>query len=149
MPLAIESCPLIKKGAGRVVTGTFKHSSNAVVDIYINGRERPIGTTANHPFWSEDRAEFIRADQLEFGERLRSFTGSAYVTKVVPRRIPETVYNLEVQVDHVYHVSTNGLLVHNGTPCPFEQIRLLRQLHEMPEFMLDEGGYSGTAALIR
>jgi hypothetical protein len=32
--------------------------------------------------------------------------------------MPSAVYNLEVQVDHVYHVGTAGVLVHNTTPMP-------------------------------
>ncbi len=81
-------------------------------------RRGPIGTTANHPFWSEDRQQFVRADELRRGERLRAFHGTPRVMDVHSRQAPEPVYNLEVEVDHVYHVGTDGILVHNAIPCP-------------------------------
>ena len=80
-----------------------------VLDHGVKGLERPIGTTANHPFWSEDRHRFVRADRLEIGERLRSRVGTARVLSVTPRTTPETVYNLEVNVSHVYHVAGTGI----------------------------------------
>ena len=75
--LAIEPCPPISSGPGHVVTGTFRHQSAAVVDVHVSGLAAPIGTTANHPFWSEDRQTFVRADALLPGERLRTLTGCA------------------------------------------------------------------------
>ena len=56
---------------GHIVTGTFRHHNAKVVDLYVEGEESPIGTTVNHRFWSEDRWEFVRADSLREGERLR------------------------------------------------------------------------------
>jgi hypothetical protein len=77
--------------------------------------EKPIGSTGNHPFWSEDRQEFVRADKLQPGERLKTLQGITRVTNVVARGSPVPVYNIEVQVDHTYHVASVGVLVHNGT----------------------------------
>ncbi len=70
--LAIGPCPRIPPGPGRVVTGTFAHRSAKIVDVYVEGLSAPIGTTANHPFWSEDRRAFVRADALKPGELLRA-----------------------------------------------------------------------------
>lgn len=83
--------------------------------MFIDGIPDPVGTTANHLFWSETRQQFVRADELARHESLRTLDGIARVEKVVPRASGEPVYNLEVQVDHVYHVSQFGVLVHNGT----------------------------------
>lgn len=120
--LAIEPCPEITPCPGdgyRIVTGTFQHFSSDIIDLYIDGLPHPIGTTANHPFWSETRQQFVRADTLIPGEHLRAFNGTPMVTAAFPRPGPTTVYNLEVQVTHTYHITKNGLLVHNGTPsCP-------------------------------
>jgi Bacterial EndoU nuclease/Pretoxin HINT domain len=116
--LDIQPCPQIQSGPGRVVTGTFHHSAHNVVDVFVQGQDKPIGATGNHPFWSQDRQDFVRADQLREGERLRTLEGLAQVVAVIPRAGPEPVFNLEVQVDHVYHVASSGILVHNGTPCP-------------------------------
>jgi hypothetical protein len=99
-----------------VVTGTFKHSSAKVIDLYVEGLVEPIGTTANHLFWSEDRAQFVRADELSLGERLRTVQGRPAVARVSPREERIVVYNLEVAGSHTYHVTQAGVLVHNATP---------------------------------
>jgi hypothetical protein len=117
--LTIEPCPPTKLRSGlRVVTGVFKHRASKVLDVYVEGLDEPIGTTPNHPFWSEDRQSFVRADELKEGEHLRAFNGTPIVRRVVPLEDPEPVFNLEVQCDHVYHVAKNGVLVHNSGPCP-------------------------------
>jgi hypothetical protein len=113
--LAIEPCPPIQPRPGlRVVTGTFKHRASQVLDMYVEGLDEPIGTTPNHPFWSEDRQTFVRADELKQGEHLRAFNGTPIVRRVVPLAAPEPVFNLEVQCDHVYHVARSGVHVHNS-----------------------------------
>lgn len=117
--LSIESCPALKHDSRyRIVTGTFKHQASKVLDLHVEGLDEPIGTTPNHPFWSEDRQQFVRADELKEGEHLRAFNGTPIVRRIVPLADPEPVFNLEVQCDHVYHVAKNGVLVHNSTPCP-------------------------------
>ena len=119
--LAIEPCPTFKHDRRfRIVTGTFKHQASKVLDVYVEGLDEPIGTTPNHPFWSEDRQTFVRADELKEGEHLRAFNGTPIVRRIVPLADPEPVFNLEVQCDHVYHVAKNGVLVHNSNPCPLD-----------------------------
>jgi hypothetical protein len=118
--LSIAPCPEIStrpSRTARVVTGTFKHQSARVIDLYVEGLSEPIGTTGNHPFWSEDRQQFVRANDLLSGERLRTFDGTPRVTRLVPRMENAPVYNLEIQTEHVYHVCRTGLLVHNGYVC--------------------------------
>jgi hypothetical protein len=76
-----------------------------------------IGTTANHPFWSVDRQEFVRAGSLEIGERLKTLSGNVKVVQQkLPRPSPEPVFNLEVHAEHVYFVGEDGVLVHNSGP---------------------------------
>ena len=116
--LKVGRCPTIEAGPGRVVTATFKHQSAAVFDVAVEGLDEPIGTTGNHPFWSEDRQAFVRADALFEGERLRTLEGISQVVSVTERGPPEPVFNLEVQVDHIYCVAESGVLVHNGTSLP-------------------------------
>jgi hypothetical protein len=115
--LGLEPCPPVSPGPGRVVTATFHHQAVWTIDIRISGLDEPIGTTPNHPFWSQTKLEFVRADQLSPGEEVLTLTGPAIVESISPRGPPEPVYNLEVQVDHVYHVAQSGVLVHNGNPC--------------------------------
>ena len=76
--LSIGECPQMSPRPGprfQVVTGTFKHHSKKVIDVRIDGLAAPIGATPNHPFWSEDKQDFVRADQLQPGERLRQPPG--------------------------------------------------------------------------
>ena len=114
--LAVGPCPDIAPGPGRVVTATFHHQSTHTLDLRLEGVAEPIGCTANHPIWSEAKQEFVRADQLTSGEAVRTLHGITRVVSVTDRGRPEPVYNIEVQVDHTYHVSVAGLLVHNGGP---------------------------------
>jgi hypothetical protein len=116
--LAIEPCPPLASGPGRTVTGTFAHSAADVLDLEIEGLDTPLGCTANHPFWSEDRQDFVAAGSLTIGEHLRTESGTLrQVTRITPRRGPPVaVFNLEVDAEHVYYVSTAGVLVHNTYP---------------------------------
>ncbi|MDB5389229.1 MAG: repeat-associated core domain protein, partial [Planctomycetaceae bacterium] len=111
----IRPCPVIRPGPGRVVTGTFKHQSARVVDVYVEGSEEPIGATGNHPFWSEDRKDYVRADELKAGERLRTFDErTPRVSEIIPRDEYAQVFNLEIQSAHVYYIGDTTLLVHNA-----------------------------------
>jgi hypothetical protein len=115
--LAVESCPPIDAPPSpdcRVVTGRFCHASAEVLDLRVTGLPEPIGVTANHPFWSEDRQAFLPASHLHPGERLR--TADDQLCSVVSLRPApaQAVYNIEVDLEHVYFVSTSGILVHNA-----------------------------------
>jgi len=115
---AIDPCPsLDKPQAGcRLVTGTFRHSAANVVDLQVGRESEPFGCTDNHPFWSVDREQFVEAGQLQIGENLQTADGTiTQVTRITPRRGPPVeVYNFEVDAEHVYHVGTSGVLVHNA-----------------------------------
>jgi len=112
----VGPCPELETGEGRLVTGTFAHQSGEVFDIAVDGLTEPIGCTGAHPFWSEDRHAFIPARDLRPGETLRTESGTLrQITRITPRRGPTVaVFNLEVDAEHVYHVSVDGVLVHNS-----------------------------------
>lgn len=111
---SITPSPPIRPGDGAVVTGRFRHHSGAVLDLTVTDEHEPIGTTDAHPFWSEDRHDFVPAGDLRIGEQLRTASGSvAQITSITRRGPPEPVYNLEVHGEHVYHVGSSGVLVHN------------------------------------
>ncbi len=126
--LAIDPCPEIRPGGGRVVTGTFLHQASSTITLTIAGQSEPIECTGNHPFWSEDRQTFVRADSLQPNETLRTATGLTTVESWTPDLNPTPVYNIEVHRAHVYHVGTSGVVVHNGTglsianPCLYPEI---------------------------
>ncbi len=115
--MTVEPCPHIRRGEGNVVTGTFAHSASNVIDLHLEGQEDPIGCTANHPFWSHDRQDFVSAGDLEQGEQILNREGE--VAAVAGRQLHSArrnVYNLEVQNDHVYRVGAGGWLAHNSCP---------------------------------
>ena len=104
-------------GVGNLVTGTFRHISDDVIDLTVEGQDKPIGVTNSHPFWSVDREEFVPAGELLQGERLLLFSGdTARVTQKLPRPGPHVVYNIEVFGEHVYQVTLDGVVVHNHCP---------------------------------
>ena len=113
--LSIDACPKIVAGPGSVVTGTFRHKAAETLHVFLDGVDEPIGTTPNHPFWSEDRQDFVRADSLQSGEQLRTSTGLIRVKSLSPRGPPQPVFNIEVFGQHVYHVASHGVLVHNNS----------------------------------
>src|SRR5207248_2493942 len=112
--LSIAPCPPIKRGTGRVVTGTFQHSSAKILYLYIEGQAEPLGTTANHRFWSQDHHTFVPAGVLQPGERLRGVAGDRRISAVASVPGTHQVFNLEVAGKHVYHVTDVGILVHNS-----------------------------------
>jgi len=114
---AIAPCPPLDavESGRRLVTGTFRHEAANVIEVQVGSESQPFGCTDNHPFWSVDREQFVEAGQLRIGENLQSADGTlVQVTRITPRRGPPVdVFNFEVDVDHVYHVGTTGVLVHN------------------------------------
>lgn len=112
--LAVSACPALQSGTGDLVTGTIRHEAARVVDLYLEGLAEPIGTTANHRFWSADRQEFVRADELRPGEQLRGLQGDWKVSRVEPRPGVSAVCNLEVRGGRAFHVSPLGILVQDA-----------------------------------
>ena len=113
--LAIEPCPPLEEGEGRLVTGTFHHPSAEVYDLKLASESKPIGVTATHPFWSCDRNDWVSAINLRIGETLKTLTGTTHVERITKRPQPEPVYNIEVEGDHVYRIGESGVLVHNAS----------------------------------
>lgn len=115
---AIAPCPTIEPAEfaeQRVITATFHHSAANVIDLQVASEKEPIGTTSNHPFWSEDRQTWVQAGDLKPEERLQLANGTlTQVTRLTPHTGPPVaVYNLTVEGTHTYHVGTSGVLVHN------------------------------------
>ncbi|MEQ1907028.1 MAG: polymorphic toxin-type HINT domain-containing protein, partial [Pirellulaceae bacterium] len=99
---------------GEVVTATYQTDPANRKSTAAARSSRPIGTTAAHPFWSVTRQDFVDAGDLEIGEAVVALDGQHFrLTSITPRAGPETVYNFEVALDHVYYVGEGGLLVHN------------------------------------
>lgn len=113
---AINPCPAIESGSGYLVTAKFTHTAANVIDLHLASELEPIGTTCNHPFWSEDRQDWVQAGDLQPGERLRSVSGTlTHVVSVAINEKTQPVYNLTVDAQHTYHVGASGVLVHNSS----------------------------------
>jgi Holliday junction resolvase-like predicted endonuclease len=111
---AILPCPTPNPGDGYLVTTKFIHENAEILDLRIEGSADVIGTTASHPFWSEDRQQFIAAGDLRVGENLRLADDTTRKVESLTRReTRETVYNIEVDGEHVFYVGEDGVLVHN------------------------------------
>ncbi len=115
---ATEPCPTDIVGEGRVVTGTFEHPGE-YLNLFIAGEATPIGSTAGHFFWSEDRQNFFQISTFRYGERLRLADGSiTHLDRTEPAVEQQSVYTLEVDGEHVFYVGESGALVHNASSAP-------------------------------
>jgi hypothetical protein len=138
--LAIEPCPQINSGEGRVVIGTYRHQPAAILKLHFEGLDSALGVTGNHPIWSEDRQEFVHAEELRPGEHLRTSSGTLAIRSISAPQQAEPVFNLEVLGEHVYHVGENGILVHNGNSKVFKGLDTsLEGLGYVYELLDDQG----------
>ena len=112
--ISVSSSPAIVPGPGTVVTGTFRHGSEGanVVRLRLEGQEMATGVTSNHPYWSQDRGEFVKVGDLRAGERVNTEFGAREVVSTTPHAYQGLLYNLET-TEHVYRVDALGTLVHN------------------------------------
>lgn len=97
----------------RPITATFEHESSQVLNLYFANNKEPIGVTAEHPFYSLDRQDFVRADNLSIGEKVKTHQGQTALLDKTKLEGTHKVYNIEVYKDHNYMVSMDSLLVHN------------------------------------
>jgi hypothetical protein len=111
--LAVEPCPPIKPGPGRVVLATMTSMAREVLRLEVRGRAEPIEVTARHRLFSADRRAWVSAGDLLLGEQLKTRRGSVAVERLELRPGARRVYNLEVEREHCYHVSRAEILAHN------------------------------------
>jgi RHS repeat-associated protein len=120
---AIDACPAIADGPGRVVLTTFTRNSPDVYDLTLtnSGESDTLGVTEFHKFYSESRG-WVDAAALLPGEVVRGQDEPIVVGSVVRRAAPmERVYNFTVEADHVYYVGDlTATLTHNS--CSVDEI---------------------------
>ncbi len=112
--LAIEPCPEIELGRGRVVTGTFTTASCQVMELRFVESEEVLEPTPSHRIFSEKQQGYVPAEDLAVGERVR--TRSRRVLTIASTRLqptPQRVYNCEVEQEHHFYVGEAGVLAHN------------------------------------
>ena len=79
-------------------------------------RTEEIETTLNHLFWCE--GEWKAAGTLKPDDKLTLADGSQVeVTEITYEDRHTTVYNMEVEDYHTYHVGEDGVWVHNTDGC--------------------------------
>lgn len=111
---SVCDCPPIADGCGQVVTGRFIHERSGILNLEIDGIDEPLGVTNTHRMFSVDRGAFVSAGSLAIGETLQLNSRTACVLTITPDSRAQTVYNLEVHADHVFRVTSDGVLVHNN-----------------------------------
>lgn len=95
------------------VTQVLRGSTRHLVEVRLG--EEALLATRLHPFWAEDRGEWMPAWRLWEGHRLLAVDGgSVAVEAVEPRQAESPTYNLEVEGAHCFFVGERGVLVHNG-----------------------------------
>ncbi|MEZ5327239.1 MAG: polymorphic toxin-type HINT domain-containing protein [Verrucomicrobiales bacterium] len=125
--LAVEPCPPVASGEGRVVTMTVTHLNSYVRELRVEGVPEPILTTRLHPFYSPSRGGWVQVRDLKAGDSLLSRDGTEReLLEIRAVAGDRQVYNIEVESDHRYFVSEQQVLVHNscgpeGTPLALEQ----------------------------
>ncbi len=97
----------------RPIIGKFEHQVGGYLRLRFDNDTTTVGVTGTHPFWSEDRHTWVKAQNLNIGENLKTQFGTAILTQRQTLETKTTVYNLEVYQDHNYLVSEDRLLVHN------------------------------------
>ena len=69
--------------------------------------------TGTHPVCSVDRNDWVSVADLEIDEEVKTLNNTTTVESIEKTDRVETVYNIEVEGEHVYRVGESGLLVHN------------------------------------
>ncbi|PSK88050.1 intein/intein [Murinocardiopsis flavida] len=117
--------PRTGKEGPRPVTDLIEGSGKkTLVTITVTDDSGATGTvtaTDEHPFWSPEDAEWLDAEDLRPGDRLRTAEGEwAEVRATATRTSPDRdVYNLTIADLHTYYVGRgSGLLTHNDERCP-------------------------------
>ncbi len=126
----------------REVTHVFVHD-DIVVDLLLQDGT-VLGTTEDHPFWSETEGRFERADELSVGERVLTARGESiavYGLSAASSRV-ERAYNLEVEGVHTYHVGEREVLVHNTCLTALKGWQSQRFQFANATFQLDKRGFT-------
>ena len=115
--VADEPCPPIASGPGNVVLTTASRLGAHVLEVALadsHGRHETIRPTRFHKFYNERRGDWVSAEHLHEGDQLRGVTGPLTVLGVTHVPGVHRVYNMTVEGEHVYHVSTLGVLANNN-----------------------------------
>jgi len=105
----------------RPVIATKETTDQVIFEVVIQnqqGQQEKLETTAEHPFWVKNFG-WLKSSLLQSGMTLldRNNEELTVVNQVlIPNKV-ETVYNIEVDGFHTYHVGELGTWVHNANCC--------------------------------
>ncbi|MGW9210957.1 RHS repeat-associated core domain-containing protein [Embleya sp. NPDC055664] len=109
-----------------------------------------ITATDHHPFWLEDRQDWVDAEDLTPGDLLRTSAGT-YVQVTATRKWTQhrQVNNLTIEGLHTYYVlaGSTAVLVHNSLPCQADMEDGLKRAHDAASKFKNPGGMSGHVVL--
>jgi RHS repeat-associated protein len=103
----------IESGVGCPILTKYSRLSSRVLTLQLARPSAPIGTTATHPFFSQDRGAWVHAGDLRVGEHVVTWSGSSVVAELAYAGRVERVFNLEVGLAHTYLVGDRLAWVHN------------------------------------
>jgi len=141
--IAVEPCPTVQNGPGRVVLTTVNHLSNFLFELVVRDHDRAtadIKVTGWHKLYREPDG-WVPAYQLRSGDVLRGREGP--VTVISVSRIPGVfrVYNMTVEDEHVYYVSDLDVLAHNTCAGRSGKQARLRALGDDPNVSSADRGW--------
>ncbi|MBQ0994208.1 polymorphic toxin-type HINT domain-containing protein [Micromonospora sp. H61] len=126
--LVLATDPETGETAAREVTRTHRNEDADLTDLTVvaaGAEPSVIKTTQHHPFWSEDRKDWIDAADVQVGESLRALDGKAVTVQAVRSYAGlKSMHDLTVADIHTYYVvaGKTPVLVHNCgdgfTPAP-------------------------------
>jgi hypothetical protein len=109
----IADAPRLKPGARCPVTGLMRRVSRDVLRLLLVGGA-VLEVTSQHPLFSADRNDWVRAGELEVGEKLETRMGVVSVAQIEGSRKGDIeVFNLEVAREHRYFAGADRVLAHN------------------------------------
>ncbi|MFF1904678.1 polymorphic toxin-type HINT domain-containing protein [Kitasatospora sp. NPDC058218] len=110
-------------GARRVDATIYTPDDRDFTDLVVQtgAKAGTLTATDHHPFWSENRQNWVDAADLQVGDQVRTASGAtATVSDVRHRTTLQPAYNLSVSDLHTYYVlaGETSVLVHNSQKCP-------------------------------
>jgi hypothetical protein len=129
--LAIEPCPDIKPGPGRVVLmKSITLYRGEMAKVQFEGFATPLEGTSSHPVFSLDEGDFVPLGSLEPCDRVRTADGWAVVESMARWWGETTVYNLEVEGEHQYLAGDARVVSHNDNAAGGANCKVYRGLRE-------------------
>src|ERR1039458_2326520 len=83
--VAVEPCPRIAAGTGRVVLTTISHLNAYLFSLQLAdqaGHPETIRATGYHKFYSADRKSWVTVDRLRIGEHVPGVAGPLAVKSI-------------------------------------------------------------------